>query len=80
MKPLKTFLLLLGIAIALCTCQPKPNGLITEQLYKEYRVQVLHLFYQHQFLAENKQFLKIRRTRIQIFCNLLYLLCVLLLT
>jgi len=37
MKPLKTSLLLLGIAIVLCTCQPKPKGLTTEQLYKEFR-------------------------------------------
>ncbi len=37
MKPLKTFLLLLGIAIALCTCQPKPNGLTSEQLYQEFQ-------------------------------------------
>ena len=37
MKPLKTFLLLLGIAIALCTCQPRPKGQTTEQLYQEFQ-------------------------------------------
>ena len=37
MKPLKTSLLLLGIAIVLCTCQPKPKGQTTEQLYQEFR-------------------------------------------
>ena len=37
MKLLKPFILLLGFALVLCQCQPKTDGLTTEQLYEAFQ-------------------------------------------
>ena len=37
MKQLKAFLLLIGFGLLLCQCQPKNEGLSTEQLYAEFQ-------------------------------------------
>ena len=37
MKLLKSFILLVGFALVLCQCQPKTDGLTTEQLYEAFQ-------------------------------------------
>ena len=37
MRQLRFSVLLLAVALVLCQCQPKPNGLTTEQMYEEFQ-------------------------------------------
>ena len=37
MRQLRFSVLLLAVALVLCQCQPKPNGLTTEQIYEEFQ-------------------------------------------